>query len=88
MKITFDGGGGQGRLTAGTMENGKAAECFTAAAKDNDKAIGKQDLEAAQTKKSKRQMQCQRTRPSKINRWRYRRMGVGGQQAKRRKAGL
>jgi hypothetical protein len=38
MKMTFDGGGGRGRLTVTTIKNGKAAERSTAAVMNNGKA--------------------------------------------------
>ncbi len=45
--MTFDGGGGWGRLTAATMENGKAVERSIVAAMDDGKGMVRQDLEAA-----------------------------------------
>jgi hypothetical protein len=84
MKMTFNGGGGRGRSTEATTENGKAVERSTAAAMDNGKATAQQDSEA--TKEQEQEVDAMSE--DKINRRRYRRMGVGGQQAKRRKAGL
>jgi hypothetical protein len=84
MKMTFNGGGGRGCSTAATIENGKAAERSTAAAMDDGKATAQQDSEAV----TEQEQETDAMLEDKINRWRYRRMGVGGQQAKRRKAGL
>ncbi len=84
MKMTFDGGGGRGRSMAATIENGKAAERSTVAVTDNSEAMAQKDLEAA----TEQEQEVDAMLEDKINRRRYWRMGVGGQQAKWRKAGL
>jgi hypothetical protein len=84
MKMMFDSSGGWGRLMVATMENGKAAECSTVAVMANGKAMAQQDSEAA----TEQEQEADAMLEDKINRQRCRRMGVGGQQAKRRKAGL
>jgi hypothetical protein len=84
MKMTFDGSGGRGHLTAATMENNEAVERSMVVAMDDSKAAAQQDLEAA----IEQEQQVDGMSEDKINRWRYWRMGVRGQQAKWRKAGL
>jgi hypothetical protein len=84
MKMTFNGGGGRGHSPAATTENGKAAEHSTAAAMDKGVVTAQKDLEAVTEQEQEEDAMSE----DKINRRRYQRMGVGGQQAKRRKAGL
>jgi hypothetical protein len=69
---------------AAMMENGKAAECSTAVVMDDGEAMAQQDSEAA----TEQEQEADAMSEDKINRRRHQRMGVGGQQAKRRKVGL
>jgi hypothetical protein len=46
MKMTFNGGSGQGRLADAIMDNGKAAERSMVTAMDDSKATLQQDSEA------------------------------------------
>jgi hypothetical protein len=47
MKMTFNGGSGQGHWMAAMMENKVVAECSTAAGIEDSKTTAQQDLEAA-----------------------------------------
>jgi hypothetical protein len=84
IEMTFEGGGGRGHSTVVTMENGKVTEHSTAVVTDDSKVTVQQDLESA----TEQEQEADAMLEDKINRRRYRRMGVGGQRAKRRKAGL
>ncbi len=87
MKMKYDGGGG--RVVRRRRQWKKARRQsiplrrrWTTVRQWHDKT------QRQQQNKSKRWMQCGRTRASKNSRRRYRMMGVGGQQVKRGKVGL
>jgi hypothetical protein len=73
-----------GAFNGAMTENGKVVERSMVAAMDDGKATAQQDLEAA----TEKEQEMDAISEDNINRQRYRRIGVRGQQAKRSKAGL